>query len=224
MTRIAAPLLAAILASGAALLPLPAAAQDQAGDRVNTVIIYGDDECPTSDGNEITVCARLDESERFRIPERLRQSEDPANEAWASRVRAYEAVGNFGPLSCSTVGSGSELGCTPQLIEAAYAERRAGSDVRFSQLIEQERAERLSTIDAEAAATQARVEEQERLYEARQRAAQEGTPAAAVDPSAPPAAATDPARQPPAAPSADVPFEDDDDAGAQPVDSSAIPN
>jgi hypothetical protein len=224
MIRIAALLFATATAGGAALLPLPAAAQDQAGDRVNTVIIYGDDECPTSEGNEITVCARLDESERFRIPERLRQSQDPANEAWASRVQAYEAVGNFGPLSCSTVGSGSELGCTPQLIEAAYAERRAGSGVRFSQLIEQERAERLATIDAEAAATQARVEEQERLYEARQRAAQEGTTPTAIDPNGPPAAVADPSLRPPATPGDDVPFQDDDDAGAQAVDSSAIPN
>lgn len=90
-----------------ALLPAPAAAQSEAGDKVNTVIVYGDDECPPSTGDEIVVCARMDESERFRIPERLRQSTDPANEPWASRVRAYETVGNFGALSCSPVGSGA---------------------------------------------------------------------------------------------------------------------
>jgi len=222
MNRLLIALIAA--PAGLAALPLPAAAQDNPGDRVNTVIIYGDDECPRSSADEITVCARLDESERFRIPQRLRQSEDPANEAWASRVQAFETVGDFGPLSCSTVGSGAELGCTPQLIEAAYAERRAGSSVRFSQLIEQERAERLATIDAEAADTQARVEEQEAIILERQRAAQAGEVPAAVDPAAAPAGVTDPSQRPPAPPAEDVPFEDDDDAGTQPVDSSAIPN
>lgn len=220
MNRLLIALIAAPV--GLAALPLPAVAQDNAGDRVNTVIIYGEDECPRSSADEITVCARLDESERFRIPERLRQSEDPANESWASRVQAFETVGDFGPLSCSTSGSGSELGCTPQLIEAAYAERRAGSSVRFSQLIEEERAERLATIDAEAAATQARVEEQEAIILERQRAAQAGETPAAVDPSAAPAGVTDPSQRPPAPPAEDVPFESDDDAGTQPVDGSVV--
>ncbi len=60
------------------LAPLPAAAQDQAGDKVNTVIVYGEDECPQSTGGDIVVCARMDESERYRIPEALRFSDDPA--------------------------------------------------------------------------------------------------------------------------------------------------
>jgi hypothetical protein len=106
----------------------------------------------------------MDEQERFRIPEALRQSSDPANESWASRVRSYEAVGDFGPLSCSPVGAGGELGCTAQFIEAAYAERRSGPGVRAGELIAAARAERLETIDEEAADTQARVEVLEREY------------------------------------------------------------
>ena len=75
-----------LTALGLALVSSPAAAQDTGEERVNTLIVYGEDECPPSTGDEITVCARLDESERYRIPESLRQSEDPANESWASRV------------------------------------------------------------------------------------------------------------------------------------------
>ena len=161
---------AALAAIGA--LSAPAAAQDEA--RVNQLIIYGDDECPQSSEGEITVCARLDESERYRIPESLRQSEDPANESWASRVKSFEAVGDFGPLSCTPIGAGGELGCTAKMIEAAYEERAGGSSVRFAELIAQARAERLSTIDEEAAATQARVEELERQYTERLRREQEG--------------------------------------------------
>jgi hypothetical protein len=176
-------LIAASAAFGA--LPSAALAQDDAGDRVNTVIIYGDDECPQSEGNTITVCARLLESERYRIPEALRQSSDPANEAWANRVQSYEAVGDFGPLSCSNVGAGSELGCTAKFIEAAYAERRSGPGVRAGELIAAARAERLSTVDAEAAATQARVEELERQYLERVQQEDAGEAAPPAAPGAP---------------------------------------
>ncbi len=153
----------------------PAVAQDQAGDRVNTVIVYGDDACPESTGDEIVVCARMAESERYRIPEPLRQSSDPANEPWVNRVLAYETVGQFGALSCSPVGAGGELGCTAKMIEAAYQERATGSDVRAGELIAAAREERLSTIDSEAAATQARVEELERQYMERLKAEEAGT-------------------------------------------------
>lgn len=181
MTRLLALPLTAL---GLALAAFPAAAQDTGDERVNTLIVYGEDECPPSTGEEITVCARLDEGERYRIPESLRQSEDPANESWASRVKAFEAVGDFGPLSCTPIGAGGELGCTAEMIEAAYAEKAGSSNVRFAELIAQARAERLSTIDEEAAETQARVEELERQYMERLRREQEGeaVPAPAATP------------------------------------------
>jgi len=170
MTR----LFAFAAATATAFVALPASAQQEAGDKVNTVIVYGEDECPPSTGGEIVVCARMDENERYRIPEALRQSTSPENEPWASKVRAYETVGNFGALSCSPVGSGGELGCTAKMIEAAYQERATNSDVRAGELISAARQERLGTIDAEAADTQARVEELERQYMERVRAEDAG--------------------------------------------------
>lgn len=185
-TALAAIAAAALsLGLGTALLPAPAAAQEAAGDKVNTLIIYGDDKCPESGPDQITVCARLAEDERYRIPQNLRQSSSPQNEAWANKVLSYESVGNFGPLSCSPVGLGGELGCTAQMIEQAYAEKNNGQDVRFAQLIAAAREERLSTIDAEAADTQARVEELEKQYMdriAREQAGETGAPAAAPAP------------------------------------------
>jgi hypothetical protein len=172
--------------AAAALLPAPASAQTEAGDKVNTVIVYGEDQCPESVGTEIVVCARMEESERFRIPEALRQNTDPENEPWAGKVRAYETVGNFGTLSCSPVGGGGDLGCTAKMIEAAYQERATGSDVRAGELIAAQRAERLETIDSEAADTQARVEELERQYLERARAEEAGEVAPrTTDPSVP---------------------------------------
>ncbi len=79
-------------------------------------------------------------------------------------MKSFETVGNFGPLSCTPVGAGGELGCTAQMIAAAYEEKRTGSNVRAGELIAAQRAERLSTIDAEAAETQARVEAIEKEY------------------------------------------------------------
>lgn len=162
----------------AALIPLavslaaPAGAQD-AGEKVNQLIVYGDDPCPQSQEGEITVCARKDEAERYRIPEALREPQSPENRAWTDRVVAYETVGSFGTMSCSPVGPGGMTGCLGKLIDAAYAEKKGDPNIRFSELIAAEREKRLSTIDADAAETQARVEQLEKEYEARQRAQQD---------------------------------------------------
>ncbi|WP_395329810.1 hypothetical protein WBP06_16155 [Novosphingobium sp. BL-8H] len=161
------------LAGGA----LPAAAQDNgaqngaqaqpadsSGEKVNQLIIYGDDPCPKSGDNEITVCARKAESERYRIPEPLRGIDSPTSQAWTNKVQAYETVGAFGNMSCSPIGPGGASGCTQKLIDRAYSERANGSEVRFGELIAAEREKRLSTIDADAAAQQKRVEQAEQAY------------------------------------------------------------
>lgn len=156
MKRLAALPLAAL---AVALAPAPLAAQGNAGEpKVNQLIVYGDDKCPESTGNEITVCARMDESERYRIPKDLRQTEGPQNDSWTNKVKSFEAVGNFGPLSCTPIGAGGELGCTAKMIQAAYAEKANSNSVRFAELIAEARQKRLSKIDEQAAATQARVE------------------------------------------------------------------
>ena len=176
--------LPAAFALGAALLALPGAAhaQQAAEPKVNMVIVYGNDKCPESTGDEIVVCPRLNESERFRIPPNLRGSGSPQNEAWNNKVMAYETVGRGGIMSCSPVGPGGSTGCTAQLINAAYAEKKNNPDLKMSQLIAAERAKRLSTIDEDAAETQARVEQAEKEYIAREQAAQQGTAAPAEAP------------------------------------------
>lgn len=169
----------------------PAAAQDltaPGGERVNAIIIYGNDPCPVGQGDEITVCARKPESERYRIPAPLREPSSTRSEAWNEKVLAYETVGRTGTNSCSPVGPGGSLGCTQKLIDRAYAERKQSTDVGFTQMIQDERARRAATVDANAAATQARVEQAEKDYEARERARQEAAtqPAGAGDPTVPP--------------------------------------
>lgn len=167
-------LLSAAALSGAGLMAVPAQAQDQAGDRVNQLVIYGDDPCPQSSENEIVVCARKDEGERYRIPETLRGGElgDAKNQAWSERVRAYEYVGKSGTSSCSPVGAGGFTGCTQQLLRQAYAEKGIDDTVNWGQLIEEERQKRLARIDAEADAVEERVLEIEADREAREAAAE----------------------------------------------------
>lgn len=153
---------AAALALLAAATPL--GAQDAGSEKVRMVIVYGDDAAPPAQGDEIVVVARMPEEDRFRIPENLRFSDNPANQAWINRVEKLEFVGNFGTLSCSAVGIGGSTGCTQEMIRNAYADKNASPSVRFGELIAAARAERLSTLDATAAEEQARVEAIEKEY------------------------------------------------------------
>ena len=153
-----------------AAIAMPAAAQTavQTDDEsYNMVIVYGDDACPQSSDDTIVVCARQDESERYRIPEALRFTEGPQAEAWAERVERLEMVGRFGTLSCDPAGAGGMTGCTQEMIRKAYADKEDSNAVRFGEVIAAARAERLSTIDADAAQTQRDVEMIEREYNAR---------------------------------------------------------
>ncbi len=159
----------------------PALAQDAPEPKVNQLIVYGNDECPVSGDDTITVCARKAEAERFRIPQILRKSSSPQNEAWNNKVLAYERVGKTGTMSCSPVGAGGWTGCSGQLINAAYAEKQSDESIRFGQLIADERAKRLSTIDKDAAKTQTDVEKLEDQMEARRKAEAEAEAKAEAD-------------------------------------------
>lgn len=168
--RLTIALSAAALLAGAT--PVFAEAEGPS-EKVNAVIVYGKDECPKPVGDEITICARKEEKERYRIPQGLRETPSANSASWNSRVMAYERVGKTGTLSCTPTGPGGWTGCSQRLIDAAYAEKKGESDVTFAKMIEAERTKRLSTIDADAAKSQAQVEQAEKAYEARQRAEQD---------------------------------------------------
>ena len=167
-------LFSAAILSGAGMMAAPALAQDQPGDRVNQLVVYGDDPCPQSSEEEIVVCARKDEGERYRIPETLRSGGlgDAKNQAWSERVKSYEYVGASGTSSCSPTGAGGFTGCTQQLLRQAYAEKGIDDTVNWGQLIEEERQKRLSRIDAESDAVEERLLEIEAQREARNAAAE----------------------------------------------------
>jgi len=167
-------ILSATLLFAGATFASPALAQDEAGDRVNQLVIYGDDPCPQSTDGEIVVCARKAESDRYRIPETLRDNpNDAKNEAWSQRVRSYEYVGKTGTQSCSPSGAGGFTGCTQRLLQQAYAEKGQDDTVNWGKLIEEERQKRLARIDGEAEAVEERLREIEAQREAREAGAAE---------------------------------------------------
>ena len=102
--------------------PAPALAQNS---KISEIIVYGTDPCPRSTDDEVVVCARKPESERYRIPERYRQSGSrQSRESWANKALAFETYGRTGINSCSPVGPAGFTGCTQQLINQAFKERR----------------------------------------------------------------------------------------------------
>lgn len=120
------PILAA-LAATAFLLPVAAAQGEDPPARVESVTVYGDDPCPKSQGEDIVICGRKPESERYRIPKELRRSRDERRgAAWTTRVAELEEATRFTkPNSCSPVGSWGQTGCLEAAIRDWAAARRA---------------------------------------------------------------------------------------------------
>lgn len=119
------PIRLAALLGAAACFPAAALATDPPA-RQSTLVVYGSDPCPTTGpDNEVVVCARRPEEERYRIPRRIREAQ-PIETSWASRVEGLEEEGRQArPNSCSVVGSNGFTGCSAAMIRQWDAERRA---------------------------------------------------------------------------------------------------
>lgn len=114
---------AATLLAGGAALPAPALAQQ--APSIAEIVVYGNDPCPRSTDDEVVVCSRRPETERYRIPEKLRPSGTrQQGEAWARRAKVLETVGDTGVNSCSPVGPAGFTGCLTQVINEAKQQRR----------------------------------------------------------------------------------------------------
>ena len=150
-------------AATALMLSMSAQAQQAEGpsvpdEKINQLIVYGDDACPESKGDEIVVCARMDEADRYRIPTSLRTDlNDSRNQATSERIKSYEYVAASGTMSCSPSGAGGFTGCGLAEIDKAYAEKAQDPGITFGRLIAAERAKRMAGIDAEAAEVEERV-------------------------------------------------------------------
>ena len=118
--------LIAALGAGVAIVPAPALAQ---ATRNAEIIVYGTDPCPRSADDQIVVCSRRPEGERFRIPPKLRPSGPPqTRNSWVNRAKAFSNQGSIGPMSCSAVGPAGYTGCALQEINNAARERSETTD------------------------------------------------------------------------------------------------
>lgn len=125
MTKLLISFTAAAGASALAVAMAPASAQAGNDVQIAEVIVYGDDPCPRSTESEVVVCARKPESERYRIPERFRESGPrQVRESWVARAKSFEYVGQTGTMTCSAVGPGGHTGCLQNMIDRAKAEAR----------------------------------------------------------------------------------------------------
>ncbi len=124
MNKLSLILATTVLSVGTATLaeePVPVAR-----DKIAMLVIYGNDPCPRSKDDEIVVCSREPEGERYRIPEKMRHPKHKAaDRSWGDRVRSLEMVSAFGrPNSCSPVGSNGQTGCFDQFLSEAREERQ----------------------------------------------------------------------------------------------------
>ena len=112
---------AATLVTGFALPAAPALAQRKTPGEI---VVYGTDPCPRTTDDLIVVCRRAPESERFRIPEVIRENGSrQARQSWSRQAEALATAGATGIGTCSPVGPGGATGCAAQEIRRAFRER-----------------------------------------------------------------------------------------------------
>ena len=95
--------------------------------RVRSVLLYGEDQCPKAESeDEVVICSKVGESP-YRIPKSLRKSEPtPASTSWTRRVELVDEVNRVTlPGSCSPIGSFGQSGCTTQMLLQWRADRAA---------------------------------------------------------------------------------------------------
>ena len=109
------------------LKPAPAAGSDTSRPRQRLVTVFGTEACPKpSSPDEVVVCARLPESEIYRIPERLRRAETRTSVLTSNRsLLLGDGIGGAGNSigSCSAVGPGGFTGCDRRQVEAWAQDR-----------------------------------------------------------------------------------------------------
>lgn len=112
------------------LKPVPAPGGDTSQPRQRLVTVFGTEECPKpTSPDEVVVCARLPDSEIYRIPKQLRAANDQRTSPFQANRNLLlgDASGGAGGSigSCSVVGAGGSIGCNRQQVDA-WAQDRTG--------------------------------------------------------------------------------------------------
>ncbi len=128
MTLENAALITLLALSALAPHPAMAANSEATPERWSFLITYGEESCPVAEEGEIVVCAERPESERYRIPETVREKIEHPHTGAQSLTAATETMDGFARLSrinsCSVVGTGGFTGCQALALREWFAERR----------------------------------------------------------------------------------------------------
>lgn len=101
-------------------------AQEGQPQRVRSVLLYGDEQCPKPQSeDEIVVCANAGDSP-YRIPKNMRERPvTPESTSWVRRAEVVDEVNRVTlPGSCSPIGTFGQSGCTLQAIQRWAAEKK----------------------------------------------------------------------------------------------------
>ena len=116
---------AMLVTADLAIFPVAALGQSTAAE----IVVYGTDPCPRSTDDDIVVCTRRPEEERYRLAPNLRPSGTrQERESWANRAQELKSVGSTGIGACSPVGPGGHTGCLVQDIERAMKENEEADE------------------------------------------------------------------------------------------------
>ncbi len=117
---------AMLVTADLAIFPVAALAQSAP---LGEIIVYGTDPCPRSTDDEVVVCTRRPEEERYRLAPNLRPSGTrQERDSWANRAQELKSVGSTGIGACSPVGPGGHTGCLIQDIERAMRENEEADE------------------------------------------------------------------------------------------------
>lgn len=109
------------------LKPADIPSGDGTRPRQRLVTVFGNEACPQpTSSDEVVVCARLPESEIYRIPERLRRAESRTSVLTQNRsLLLGDGAGGAGNSigSCSVVGAAGFTGCDRRMVEAWAQDR-----------------------------------------------------------------------------------------------------
>lgn len=127
--RVTPPTPAAVAPPRSTLKPPVEPNADTSQPRQRLVTVFGTEECPKpTSPDEVVVCARLPDSELYRIPPQLRAANNQrvspfqANRSLLLGDSSGGAGGSIG--SCSVNGAGGMIGCSRQQVDA-WAQDRA---------------------------------------------------------------------------------------------------
>lgn len=143
MIRASVVALLVLAAAGAPVAGQPVGGQPVAGQsmlkpapvdtslpRQKIVTVFGTDPCPkSSDPNEIIICSRRPDEERYRIPPSVRSDVKPPTAIEGNRkiLLGDDAGGAGGGIgSCSAVGPGGGTGCQQAIQDTYRGAKKAG--------------------------------------------------------------------------------------------------